>query len=288
MPLIKTPGAAPIFFSFPLLNSFADSAAQIVATSMQALVHRIYQLDPSAYWQGSLGASDAQTEIITMGLYKGSLLNSASIDSFLILNNNLANFVIEYCTDYVAGAGGAAGAGTWTAVTGGTVTGNTSTDFQLFLASPITANGLRLTMTTTITPNQQKVVGCFIPMLSTFQLSNPPSKFVPVARQKRLDVILADGTIDTTFFYWSDNSFTLFDLEFEFDYLNISNSTDKSNLDAIFLSPNAFMVYPEPGDTPRAIYLGIFDSGSYLPNFNTQWKGGGRKIPFRIKQVGYL
>lgn len=280
-------GAAPLFLSIPYVNKAADDAAQIVATSMQALVHRIYQLDPSAYWQGSLGASDLSTEVITIGLYQGSSQLAQALDSFILLNNNLNNFVLEYCTDYVPGVGGAAGTGTWQTLA--TVTGNLGADYRLFQGSPTAAiNGLRLTMTTTYPANEQKKLGNLIAALSTFQLGSPPSNYLPIPRQRRVDVELADGTTDSTYFYWSDNSFTLYTLDFEFDFLNVYNTSDKANLDALLASPAPFLVYPEPGDTSRAVYLCLFEPGSYTPGWNTTWKGGGRKIRFKLRQVGFL
>jgi hypothetical protein len=287
MSLILTPGAAPIFLGAPIVNHAADVMGQIVATSQQPLVHRIYQLDPTAMWKGSLGASDSNTERIVMGFYKGSMQISIPFDTVIILANNLNNFLIEYCTDYTPGVGGAAGTGTWQTL-GTAVTGNAAADFYYIAPSPITANGIRLTMTTTSPANLNKIVANFIVALSTFQFGQPPTKLIPSYRQKRVDVTLADGSIDSTYFLWSDNSFTFTDWDFEFDYINIYQSTDKASLDAVFTTIGPFLIIPEPGDNPRNIYLSLFEPKSYLPSYNQQWKGGGRKAPFKTIHVGYV
>jgi hypothetical protein len=284
--IITTPGAPPIFLSVPYVNSFSDAAGQIVATSMQGIVHRSCQLDPTAYWQGSLGASDSDTEVITMGLYFGSLNINVSIDTIILLNHNLNDFLVEYCTDYTPGTGGAAGTGTWQTLVN--VTGQAGVDYAYFASSPIAnVSGLRLTMTTTSPGNLQKSLGNFIAALSTFQLSVPSSKIKYGFRQRRVDVQLADGTIDSTFLNWSDNSFTLTDIDFEIDFANVYAATDKTNLDALFQSGQSFLFYAEPGDVSRNIYLGLFDPKSYSPDYMSLWKGGGRKLPFKVMQIGY-
>jgi hypothetical protein len=276
---------APVaFLSLPRVTQDADNAAQIVASSMQALVHRIYQMDPTAYWQGSLGADDTKTEYITMGLYAGSAQAAFDLDAFLLLNHNLNNFVLEYCTDYTPGAGGAAGTGTWQNLA--TVTGQAGADYQLFLASPKTAvNGLRITMTTTLPANQQKKLGNFIAALGNFQFSKPFSKYNAVPAQVVASVPLADGTRDNTYFFWSDNSCVLNVLAFEHQNMT---AADKASLDALFATAQAFLCYPEPYDNPRNIYLCMFEPGAYNPVYYGQYKGAGYNLPFKLRQVGYV
>lgn len=287
MSLVTSAGAAPIFLGIPLVNGDSDRAAQIIATSMQGIVHRIYQLDPTAYWVGSLGADDTKTEKIVMGLYAGSLQVALSVDTIILLNHNLNNFLVEYCTDFTPGTGGNPGTGTWQTVVN--VTGQAGKDYYYFAGSPIAnVNGLRLTMTTTSPANQNKQLGNFIAALSNFQLSNPPSKIKPTPRQRRIDVRLPDGTIDSTLFLWSDNSFTLFDIEMLFEFLNVYNATDKASLDSIFLAGQPFLLIPEPGDVPRNVYLCLIDPASYIPVYQQQWKGGGYSVPLKFSQVGFI
>jgi hypothetical protein len=288
MSLNLNPGAPPIFLGPPIFNAASDVAGQMVATSMQGIAHRLYQLDPTAPWQGSLGASDSNTEKVVIGFYKGSMQISVPIDTVTLLNHNLNNFLIEYCTDYTPGTGGAAGTGTWQTFDSQNITGQAAADYLHIAASPVTCNGIRLTMTTTSPANLNKSLCNFIVALSTFQMGNPPTIMKPSYRQRRIDVPLADGSIDTTYLMWSDNSFTMTDYEIEIDFANIYSATDKSSFDALFKSPNPFLFYPEPGDAPRNIHLSLFDPKSYVAGYNSQWKGGGRKIPFKTMMVGYL
>ena len=284
MTMLKTPGAPSIFSVPSYINGDTYNAGGLVASTMQTLAHRLYQMDPSAIWQGSAGASDSDTETFTVTFYAGSLAVQRVIDTILILNNNLNNFSLDYSTN---------SGSTWTNIA--TVTGNGGLDYQLFLASPITipatTGRLKLTMTTTLPANLQKFVGNFIATQSLFQLGvsttpiRPQSKFVTKPAQTVKQVMLADGTIDSTYFFWSDNSCILNDLEFEFDLAPIS---DKLNIDALMASAQAFLCYPEPGDNIRNIYLCVFSPGTYQPQYTSSWKGAGYKLPFTLKQVGYV
>jgi hypothetical protein len=255
---------------------------------MQALVHRIYQMDPTAIWTGSLGASDTQAEQITIGLYQGSSQAGRSIDTIMLLNNNLDRFLVEWCADYNPGSGGAAGTGTWQALAG--VSGNEGADYILFLGAPIQANGLRLTMYATQNAagtgaNQQKQLGNFIASQSLFQLSGAPTAFKPKPTINRRDIVLADGSIDTTYFFWSDNSCVLWEFDPEF---NFENATDKANFETLLAMTTPFLYYPEPGEVPRNIYLCEAKTGAYAPDYANSFRGAGYKFGFGLKQVGYF
>lgn len=267
-------GAAPVFLSRSYISADSYVAGDLLASSMQAIVHRVYQMDPSSYWQGSLGASDAFTETITVGLYQGAAQVPRSIDTIILFNINLKDFLLEYSAD---------NGGSWTTIAN--VTGNASSNYVNFLGSPITANKLRLTMTATFPANGNKIVGNFIAALSTFQMSNPPVALKPAYNYQRRDIELADGTLDTTFLYWSDNSFTLLRFNFTFDLVP---QADKDLLDAIAQQPDPFLCYVEPGDVTRSLYLCLFENGTYAPEYTGQWKGAGYKIPFKLRQIGYV
>jgi hypothetical protein len=278
-------GAAPIFMGPPAVTGDSDRQSQIIATSMQSLVHRIYQLDPLSYWVGSLGEDDTQTEVITMGLYIGSFLAAQPLDSFILLNNNLDSFKLEYCTDYVPGVGGAAGTGTWQTVAGGDVAGNAGADWRLFLAVPIAnVNGLRLNLKTTSPAAKNKKLGNFIAALTTFQASKPASKLTPIPTQTSKEVSLGDKTTDYTYMCWSDSSFVLTPWEMLFDYIA---EADKANFDNLLIT-DPFLCYIKPGDVAQSVMLARVKPGTYKPDYMSQMIGMGYKIPFQLQPLGYL
>lgn len=284
-------GAPPAFLSASYVRKDCDTAGQVVASSGQTLAYRIYQMDPTAQWTGTLGADDTKTETITVGLYAGSAQATRSIDCVFLLGHNIDAFKVEYCADYTPGTGGAAGTGTWATFVDKSAGGQAGADYFHQLSSPVSANGLRLTMTKTSPANQQKLLGCFIAALSTFQPGEsttpdrPPMKFVATPAATFAEVINADKSRNRTYFYWSDNSFLLNHLAFDFDLLA---DADKTQFDALMGQVDPFLVWPEPGDVPGSVYLCIPSPGVYAPDYSTDWKGAGRRFKFECQQVGYL
>lgn len=273
MSIDQTAGAAPIFLGLPLITSDADTAGDVVCTdvTMQALRNRLYQLDPTA-----LCASDGSTgtETIIAGFWTGSAQVSQSMDCVFILNMNLVNFDVYYSNDNGI---------TWTLVPGTdySVTPYSGTDFVLFLTSPITANKVRLTMYDTF----DKSIGTFDCALTTFQSARQFSKLNTKSKQARKDIQLADGTQDQTYFEWSDNSYTLVEIDSEFDFVTTAG---KTLFDSLFSQLPPFLYYPEPGDAVRGIYLSVLQPGSYNAVYTIEWKGRGYKISFSTQPLGYV
>lgn len=282
MPPDTTAGASPIFLSKPYINSDAERANNLIATSQQLLVHRIYQMDPTAYWQGSLAGGDTVTETIISGLYQGSLLVSRSLDAFVLLNINFKNFLIEYSNDNGT---------TWATVPGANyqvgVADFAAADFVLFLAAPVTANRVRISMYRTQVANQFKKLGNFYLGLVTFQPAQPFDfgELRPRAMEMRRDVMLADGTIDYTYFKWSDNSFTLFDFEAAHSHVT---EAEKLSFDAIHNNTDPFTFYAEPGDIKRSLFVCTFRPQTYSPVYLSPYKGAGYQLRYTLQQVGYV
>lgn len=276
MSISKAAGAPVIFLKPSFVDKATYAAGGLTTSTMQDLAHRLYQMDPAAIWQGSAGADDAVSETITAVFYAGSLQVARTIDTLMILNNNLDNFVIQYSIDDGA---------SWTPIV--SVTGNAGADYVKFMDTPLALPAgaqLQVQMNTTYPANQDKFVGNFIATLSLFQLSRPPIKYTPTPNMSVTDVELADKTIDRTHFCWSDTSFILYSLAFEHDLMP---KADRDNMDSLLALGGSFLCYPEPGDEPRKIYLCVFEPETYKPDYTTTYKGSGYNLPFDLKQVGY-
>ncbi len=272
-------GAAPIFFGRPCVNNDAYKAGGILASSSQSLVHRVYQMDPSAQWP-SAAADDTVVDTITVTFFLGSGTANNSIDSFFLFNTNLKNFLVEY-NDTVLG---------WTTVAGMDYSIGTAdfalSDLVIILGAAVIASGVRITMYRTQTANAYKLVGSFQCALSTFQPSRPPMKILSRYMQQRRDVQLADGTIDYSYLMWSDNSYTLTDFEIEYELMP---AADKALFDSVFFAAmGTFLYYSEPGDDVRSLYVSTLQPGSYQPAYQSGWKGNGYKIPMYLQNLGYV
>jgi len=274
MPIDQTPGAAPIFLGLPLITTDADTAGDVVCSdaTMQALRNRLYQLDPTAPC-ASVGS--AGTETIVAGFWIGSAQQSQQFDCLFMLNMNLKRFKVEYSND---------NGSTWTLVPGTDYSGADygSSDLVLFLSSAVTANKLRLTMYDTT----DKSICVFDCALTAFQPNGRPmSQYDPKAHQARREIGLADGTKDVTYNQWSDNSYTLYELDCEHDFITAS---DKALFDSIFSQIPPFIFYPEPGDDIRKIILSQLKLDTYLPKYLDKFKGAGYKIKYTTEPLGYV
>lgn len=275
MPIDQLPGAAPVFLGPPLITTDADTAGDVVCSdaTMHALRNRLYQLDPTAPCTsvGSVG-----TETITAGFWSGETQFSRSLDCVFILGMNLVRFKVEYSNDNGASYATVAGSD----YSAADYTGGSS--FVLFLAAPITANKLRLTMYDVT----DKTVGVFDCALTAFQPDGRPmSTFDPNALQARKEIELPDGTKDTTCLYWSDNSFTLREFACEHDFISVA---DKARFDALFEAPEPFLFMPEPGDDADMVVLSQLKRGTYFPKYVSQFKGAGYKVNYTTEPLGYV
>lgn len=275
MAIDQTAGAAPIVLGLPLITTDADVAGDIVCSdaTMQALRNRLYQLDPSA---PCASVASAGIETIVAGFWVGSSQMSKTFDCLFILNTNLKRFVIQYSND--------------NGVTYYTVPGTdyaavdfVGTDFILFLTTPLTANKIRLSMSDL--SQVDKSLGTFNAALTTFQSARQLSKLNTKSLQTRKDIGLADGTSDQTYFEWSDNSYTLTEIDSEFEFVATAG---KALWDTLFQQLSPFLYYPEPGDATRGIYLVSLKINTYNATYFSEWKGRGYRIRFTAQPLGYV
>lgn len=274
MSIDQTAGAAPVFLGLPLITTDADTASDVVCSdaTMHSLRNRLYQLDATAPCAsvGSVG-----TETIIAGFWVGSSQESQSFDCIFMLNMNLKRFKVEYSND---------NGSSYTLVSGTDYSGADygSSDLILFLASPLTANKLKLTMYD-VTDKSICVFDC---ALTTFQPNGRPmSHFDPIYTQARREIILADGTKDVTYNEWSDNSYTLKSFSCDHDFIVTS---DKTNFETVFNSLNPCLYMPEPGDDVRTVVLAQLKKDSYVPKYVSTWKGAGYNIRYTMEPLGYV
>ena len=271
--------AAIAFLTAPRLTSDADTAASLVSNDslLNALAHRLYQLDPSQIAAAGAVPSGGSPITVTSGIYVGSYLTIMAADVFILLNTNAKNFKIETCPDFGTGD-------TWAVAVDYTGTNLAAPDLVAPLASPVAFNGIRLTVTST-----QDAAALYLSVLNAalllYQATRGFQTFKPTPMQTAREVVLADRTTDTAYIYWSDNSFTIMDLAFEFDLMS---AADKAGIEAVINAPDPFLVLVEPGYLPRELYLCKVKPGSYRPEYSTQFKGAGYKFPLGLKQVGWL
>ena len=270
-----TSGAAPAFISKNYINRDCKNAGGIVVSTGDTLKHRLYDGDPTGAWN-SVGSSDATTETITVALYQGALQVSRSIDFMAFLNVNIKNFLLEYSNDDGA---------TYTTVIGGDYTSASlaAADLLLPLATPITANKIRLTMTTTQTANAEKSIGQWIAALGTFQTAKNMTAYEPTWEEGENRVEMGNRTKAYSYTLRSDNSFELYSAAVGWRFVA---SAERDSFRSVKNTADPFLWMPFPGDQTRAVYLCKMLKGTFKDPFSTTYIGAGYDISFELEEVG--
>jgi len=268
-----TSGATPAFLSKNYINRDCYNASAVAVSSGDTIKRRLYDGDPTGPWN-SVGSSDETTETITIGLYQGNLLATRSIDFIALLNINLKGFVLEYSANDGA---------SYTAFTGGTQTVHASEDFIISLASPVSANKIRLTMTTTQTANAEKSIGQFVAALGTLQMAKGFTSYEAEWIEAEMASEMANRTKQYAYIYSADNSFEMYAASAGFRFVP---AAERTSLRDIKNTAAPFLFYPFPGDQVRTLSLGKFRQGSFKDPFSTEYIGAGYDISFEFEGVG--
>lgn len=160
---------------------------------------------------------------------------------------------------------------------------NSAANVITSLAAPVTATHVKITATTTIVASEEKKVGLFICALGTFQATYGPTEYSPRFREMVKEVRLADGTIDSTHIYRSASSFSFYEADLAFRFVN---STNRDNFQTLRRLNESFLFYPFPGEEVDEIYLGRMKPESYKEPYSSEYLSAGRDISFTFEETG--
>jgi len=271
--MILTAGGAPIFLSKNYINKDVIKAGGVyTASSNQDLLERVLEMDPYAYWN-SATADDDDTEVIDIDLYEGMTLTTRTdIALIVLLNTNAKSFVIELSSD-----GGA------TANTTYTVTDNALENYIIDAAAAVkSANHVRVTIYSTIVPNEYKRLGTVVLAGFKKQMAKPPNFPTERKDQENKKVLtMGDGSENITYYKRSAASFSFYECAFVFRPLTAAEILD---LRALKRANPAFLFYPEPGDKPGEIFYCRFKD-SFLEKPVASYKGAGYELKFNVTEI---
>lgn len=272
--MILTAGANPIFLTENYVKRDVILAGGVLtASSMQALVERVVDMDPFATWN-SAGSDDATTETIDIALYEGSTQTlRTDIALLALLNINFKSFTIQLSDD--------AGSSFHTTYT---VTDHASANYVLDLSAGVkSANFIRITATTTQTANDEKVLGTVVAAGLIRQMTADPVH--PMARSGRQNVkvvTMADGSENLSFIKRSAASYEFYEASIKFRYVT---DAELVALQALRREYPTFLFYPEPYEKPGEIYLCRFGGPLKVQN-SDYYKGAGYDVTFEVVEVG--
>jgi hypothetical protein len=270
--MILTAGAAPIFLSKNYIHKDLITLGQYSVTSMQALLKRIVDMDPYAYWQSS-GSSDAVMETITMSTVEGNTITlHTDVGLIALLNINLKEFYIRISADY-----GVSWVGEYSVVD------NTLENYILDIsAAPKSVNYILIGAHTTIVPNQEKRIGTLVVAGLKKQMLNVPD--FPIVRKDIENVKIlqmANGSENVTRIKRSEASCSFFAATYKFSYVTYAELVAMRT----FRRDNPeFLFYPEPYEKPGEIFHCRFD-GPFVEQESAQYKGAGYNLQFSVKEI---
>lgn len=272
--LTLTSGAKPIFLGPNKFNRHADNESDLSVTSQSSLRHRLYDMDPNAYWE-SLASTDSVQEIIEAGLWDSGVQSLISIDFFAILGHNLKGFTVEFSAD-----NGATWAHSYAYLA--QTAGNTLRS----LAASISVNRMRVkmdTVHTSWTTNTEKHVGTIVVGLGTFQAPVGMNPYKRRLRVKDKTARMHDGSIRRNYVYRSDASIGFYEASLGFPGLTDAQLT---NFRTVLLSASPFCFIPEPYDRPGEIFQCLAVPGTYNENYLSLSRSGGNVITVDVEETG--
>jgi hypothetical protein len=274
--MILTAGAAPIFLTKNYINTDVITAKVpgiFTATTMQAIAPRILDMDPFAYWQGSV-EDDTISETVDIELYEGEAQAlRTDIGLLALLNTNFKDFTVALSSD-----GGATFHTTYT------VTGNTAANWISDIsAAPKSANFIRITATKTIVANAAKKLGTAVAAGLLKQMTAIPVNPISQDDKKNKRVLtMADGSKDISYIKRSAASNSFYSASFKFKQVTYAEILE---LQAMDRDNPAFLFYPEPGDKAGEIFYSHFTS-SFKITPTSDYKGAGYDLGFAVEEIG--
>lgn len=266
--------ANPIFLTENYVKRDVILAGGVLtASSMQALVERVVDMDPFAAWNSG-GSDDTTTETIDIALYEGvSQTLRTDIALIALLNINFKSFTIHLSDD--------AGSSFHTTYT---VTDHASANYVLDLSAGVkSANFIRITATTTQMANEEKVLGTVVAAGLIWQMiAAPVHPMIRSGRENVKVVIMADGSQNISFIKRSAASHEFYGARLKFRFVT---ETELLVLQAIRRNSPTFLFYPEPYEKPGEIFHCRFGGPPQTQN-SDHYKGAGHDVSFDVVEVG--
>lgn len=266
--------AAPPIFLTP--NYLKDSVG-ITASSMQAIVDRIVDMDPYSTWN-SMGSTDTENpQTIDIPIYLNTTqIIRTDIALIALLNMNFKDFTISLSSDNGL---------TFTDVY--TITNNTERDYIIDASAAVkSANLIRIVVTTTFasTPNVEKFLGTVVVAGLLRQMLVPPA--FPITRDTVENVrilTLANGNKDITYIKRSAASFEFYTGNFKFQRVT---EVEMRAMREMRRENPSFIFYPEPGEKPGNMYWCMFTPNSFKESTSNICKAFGSDLTFGVQEIG--
>jgi len=273
MSLDLTSVGGPVWLSRSRVSAESRDHGTFQASSMQGVLERIVDGDPFSRWNS---ADDLSTETIEVSFQLRESKTSYAIDFIALQNFNGLRWKMEY----------KAGAGSYATIPETDYSGSDwdGDDFASEI-SEITADMLKLTITSSQAGSTSKHLGGFYACSQTLQLSQGGFRtYDRNYRDRTRRIELGDGGVSLERIKRSAISHEHWGLK---GVITLASQTERDTLRQIKREGDPFSFMPEPFNDQREIYTCEWFS-QWRDSYVSKYSGGGYNIPFDIRETGEL
>lgn len=270
--LTLTAGAKPIFLSENRFNRHSFQNNGIVVSSGSQYAERLYDMDPEAQWS-SVDSDDTIVETIEGQLWAAGAQLSYDIDFAGVYGHNAEHIKFELSPDNGV---------SW--VTAFDLSGVTDDFSRISLSAAQAADKFRISLYTTQTANQEKLVGNIVLAANKFQSADHPISYsleAPLIGHKTAR--LADNSIRRAYNFRSAANYKLHSVAAAW---MATTSAERALYRDLAYGASPFIAMFEPGDEQLEVYQMSVRPGSYREDYFNIGKSGGRRIGMVFEEVG--
>jgi len=269
----------PVFFS----KNYVDGSAEITVNTNQVAAYKLNDRDwIGRYYSVGLADDDLPAIIKVLFYFNGALI-PRTVSDIILQNTNLRVGKIEYLslpTDDPAN---------WVTVSPDLGSGDyienpfpaSGSNVALQRAiTPVNCYGIRVTINSTITPDQEKELGELLILNRLLDLSTAFSVIEPVQNPVVLLNQTANGGLNPSLIKWAGARTTRWSCRLSVEYLTKAYKDDLMDV----LTSGLFVIWPEPQSNPGNFYL-VTASHEVIENpYTADWKGAGYTMDFEVRE----
>lgn len=226
----------------------------------------LFDRNTTPLYQTSGANNDSTTESLYIYFYQGGILQVRPIDTVVLRNYNWKEWSVNYWNG-----------SSWSAIASQT----TDVLSDRYVGTPyINTSSLRIDITKTKTPNQEKTIGEII-VCTTLLPCDDMSSYDPKWRERSKEIVLGDGSIHKV--YTKDKSGRLSKYEAALKFHYLSKAT-RDALKAIKDTGEPFLFQPESVTVPEDIYY-VHWSNTWDEKYMSNFKSAGYEVVMNLKEV---
>lgn len=249
-------------------KNYVNGDDVISVTHGSGSIGNIYDRDKDSQWITTSADNDDTTVQIDVTFYEGETAIERTIDTLILLNHNLKDFIVYYWDGSTFQ--------TWL-----TVTAEDDENSVKSLSSQTTAK-LRLEMTATQVADAEKAVGELIACALTLDVGvDVEPDYDVIYRGKDKTLMLGDGSMQKVSIYWAPNRTQKYEAKVKFKFVP---AVTADALQDIRETGQQFLWYPESETRPSEIFL-VNWSSTWRRRYSSPYKGTGYDLEFDLKEV---